>query len=65
MFGITHTDIWKGIAKEVGAELKEGSWFTADSLVYKHKNWQLVLDAHVSTDYNGNRDNFVTMKAPL
>ncbi len=44
IFGPSKDEIWSQIAKDIGGEFIEGGFWGEDVLLYKHGEWQILLD---------------------
>ena len=44
IFGPSKDEIWAQIAKDIGGEFIEGGFWGEDVLLYKHGEWQILLD---------------------
>ncbi|RKU10751.1 DUF3137 domain-containing protein [Candidatus Poribacteria bacterium] len=47
VFGPSKDEIWTQIAADIGGEFIEGSFWGKDVLIYKHGEWQILLDTYV------------------
>ena len=66
IFGPSKDEIWSQIANDIGGEFIDGGFwgFGKDVLVYKHGEWQLLLDTY--TQGSGNSSTTYTrMRAPF
>ena len=46
-FGPSKDDIWAQIATDIDGEFIEGGFWGKDVLIYKHGEWQILLDTYV------------------
>ena len=64
IFGPSKDEIWTQIAADIGGEFIEGGFWGKDVLIYKHGEWQILLDTYVvstgTTSYSVTR-----MRAPF
>lgn len=47
IFGASKDEIWEQIATDIGGEFIEGGFWGKDVLIYKHGEWQILLDTYV------------------
>ncbi len=47
IFGSSKDEIWTQIAADIGGEFIEGGFWGKDVLIYKHGEWQILLDTYV------------------
>lgn len=47
IFGPSKDEIWTQIAAGIGGEFIEGGFWGKDVLIYKHGEWQILLDTYV------------------
>ena len=65
IFGPSKDEIWSQIAKDIGGQYTDGGFFGKDVLVYRHGEWQILLDTYTvssgkySTTYTRIRAPFV------
>ena len=53
ILGPSKDEIWKQIATEIGGEFIEGGFWDNNVVVYKHGEWQIVLDTYTVTVSTG------------
>lgn len=64
IFGSSKDEIWTQIATDIGGEFIEGGFWDTDVLIYKHGEWQILLDTYVVS--TGTSSHTVTrMRAPF
>ena len=64
IFGPSKDEIWTQIATDIGGEFIEGGFWGKDVLIYKHGEWQILLDTYVVS--TGTSSYSVTrMRAPF
>ena len=64
IFGPSKDEIWTQIAADIGGEFIEGGFWGKDVLIYKHGEWQILLDTYVVS--TGTSSYTVTrMRAPF
>ena len=66
-FGPSKNEIWSQIAGDIGGEFVEGGFWGKDVLVYKHGEWQILLDTYTVTTSTGKTTSSTTytrMRAP-
>ena len=64
IFGSSKDEIWTQIAADIGGEFIEGGFWGTDVLIYKHGEWQILLDTYVVS--TGTSSHTVTrMRAPF
>ncbi len=64
VFGPSKDEIWSQIAADIGGEFVEGGFWGKDVLIYKHGNWQILLDTYtVSTGKSST--TYTRMRAPF
>ena len=61
IFGPSKEEIWKQIAKDIGGEYIDGSFWKSGILRYQHNNWELLLD----TISDGNGAVYTRMRIPF
>ena len=47
IFGPSKDEIWTQIATDIDGEFIEGGFWGKDVLIYKHGEWQIILDTYV------------------
>lgn len=47
IFGPSKDEIWEQIATDIGGEFIQGGFWGKDVLIYKHGEWQILLDTYV------------------
>ena len=68
IFGPSKAEIWSQVAADIGGEYRDGGWFTKDAVVYRHGEWQIVLDTYTTSSGSGsNRSSrtYTRMRAPF
>ncbi len=64
IFGSSKDEIWTQIAADIGGEFIEGGFWGTDVLIYKHGEWQILLDTYIVS--TGTSSHTVTrMRAPF
>ena len=64
IFGPSKDEIWTKIAADIDGEFIEGGFWGKDVLIYKHGEWQILLDTYVVS--TGTSSHTVTrMRAPF
>ena len=64
IFGPSKDEIWTQIAADIGGEFIDGGFWGKDVLIYKHGEWQILLDTYVVS--TGTSSYTVTrMRAPF
>ena len=64
IFGSSKDEIWTQVATDIGGEFIEGGFWGTDVLIYKHGEWQILLDTYVVS--TGKSSHRVTrMRAPF
>ena len=64
IFGPSKDEIWTQIATDIGGEFIEGGFWGKDVVLYKHGEWQILLDTYVVS--TGKSSHSVTrMRAPF
>ena len=64
IFGPSKDEIWAQIATDIGGEFIQGGFWGKDVLIYKHGEWQILLDTYVVS--TGTSSYTVTrMRAPF
>ncbi len=64
-FGSSKKEIWSQIADEIGGEFLDHGFWKTDALIYRHKEWQLVLDTFSRQAGNNNHTFYTRMRAPF
>ena len=67
-FGPSKNEIWTQIATDIGGEFIEGGFWGADVLIYKHGEWQILLDTYTVTTSTGQittTTTYTRMRAPF
>ena len=52
IFGHSKDEIWGQIATDIGGEFIEGGFWGKDVLIYKHGEWQILLDTYTVSNRN-------------
>ena len=68
ILGPSKDEIWTQIATEIGGEFIEGGFWDNNVVVYKHGEWQIVLDTYtvtVSTGATTTATTYTRMRAPF
>ena len=68
IFGPSKDEIWTQIATDIGGEFIEGGFWGKDVLIYKHGEWQILLDTYTVTTSTGTTTTSTTytrMRAPF
>ena len=68
IFGPSKDEIWTQIAADIGGEFIEGGFWGKDVLIYKHGEWQILLDTYTVTTSTGTTTTTTTytrMRAPF
>lgn len=68
IFGPSKEEIWSQIARDIGGEFIDGGFWGKDALVYRHGQWQVVLDTYTVTNSTGSSTTSTTytrMRAPF
>jgi len=68
IFGPSKDEIWSQIARDIEGEFIEGGFWGKDVLVYKHAQWQILLDTYTVTSSTGKTSSSTTytrMRAPF
>lgn len=68
IFGPSKDEIWTQIAADIGGEFIEGGFWGKDVLIYKHGEWQILLDTYTVTTSTGTATTSTTytrMRAPF
>ena len=68
IFGPSKDEIWTQIATDIGGEFIEGGFWGKDVLIYKHGEWQILLDTYTVTASTGTATTSTTytrMRAPF
>ncbi len=68
IFGPAKGEIWSQIAGDIGGEFIEGGFWGKDVLVYRHGEWQILLDTYTVTTSTGKTTSSTTytrMRAPF
>lgn len=68
ILGPSKDEIWKQIATEIGGEFIEGGFWDNNVVVYKHSEWQIILDTctvTVSTGATTTATTYTRMRAPF
>ncbi len=64
IFGPSKDEIWAQIATDIGGEFIQGGFWGKDVLIYKHGEWQILLDTYVVS--TGTSSHILTrMRAPF
>jgi len=64
IFGPSKKEIWSGISQQIGGEFIEGGFWEKDKLLFKHGEWEILLDTY--TVSNGKSSSTYTrMRAPF
>ena len=67
-FGPSKDEIWKQITADIGGEFIDGGFWDENVVVYKHGEWQIVLDTctvTVSTGSTTTATTYTRMRAPF
>ena len=67
-FGPSKDEIWTQIATDIGGEFIEGGFWGKDVLIYKHGEWQILLDTYTTSTSTGQVSTTYTytrMRAPF
>jgi hypothetical protein len=63
LFGISKSEAWAALAREINARHEQGGWWKGDRVVAEVGNWQITLDTY--TESNGETSTTYTrMRAP-
>ncbi|MCE2402455.1 DUF3137 domain-containing protein [Candidatus Poribacteria bacterium] len=68
IFGPSKDEIWSQIATDIGGEYVDGGFWGKDVLLYKHGEWQILLDTYTVTTSTGTTTTSTTytrMRAPF
>ena len=68
IFGPSKDEIWTQIAADIGGEFIDGGFWGKDVLVYKHGEWQILLDTYTVTVSVGSSitsTTYTRMRAPF
>ena len=68
IFGPSKDEIWTQIATDIGGEFIDGGFWGKDVLIYKHGEWQILLDTYTVTTSTGTTTTSTTytrMRAPF
>ena len=68
VFGPSKHEIWSQIAGDIGGDFIEGGFWKKDVLVYRHGQWQILLDTYTVTTSTGKTTSSTTytrMRAPF
>ena len=68
VFGPSKDEIWTQIAADIGGEFIEGGFWGKDVLIYKHGEWQILLDTYTVTSSTGTATTSTTytrMRVPF
>ena len=68
IFGPSKDEIWTQIATDIGGEFIDGGFWGKDVLIYKHGEWQILLDTYTVTTSTGKTTTSTTytrMRAPF
>ena len=65
IFGPSKDEIWAQIARDLGGDLIDGGFWGKDVLVYKHGEWQILLDTYTVSDGHGRPTTYTRMRAPF
>ena len=68
ILGPSKDEIWTQIATDIGGEFIEGGFWDNNVVVYKHGEWQIVLDTCTVTTYTGGptmATTYTRMRAPF
>jgi hypothetical protein len=68
IFGPSKDEIWSQIAADIGGEYVDAGFWGKDVLVYKHGEWQILLDTYTVTTSSGKTTSSTTytrMRAPF
>jgi len=64
VFGPSKDEIWSQIAADIGGEFVDGGFWGKDVLIYRHGEWQILLDTYtVSTGKSST--TYTRMRAPF
>ena len=64
IFGPSKDEIWSQIATDIDGEYIDGGFWKKDTLIYKHGEWQILLDTYtVSTSHS--TQTYTRMRAPF
>ena len=64
IFGPSKDEIWSQIATDIDGEFIDGGFWKKDVLIYKHGEWQILLDTYtVSTSHS--TQTYTRMRAPF
>jgi hypothetical protein len=68
LFGPSRDEIWSQIARDIGGEFIDGGFWGKDALVYRHGEWEIVLDTYTTSSHTGNTTtthSHTRMRAPF
>ena len=68
IFGPSKDEIWSQIATDIDGEFIDGGFWGKDVLIYKHGEWQILLDTYTQTTSTGTTTTSTTytrMRAPF
>lgn len=68
IFGPSKDEIWTQIANDIDGEFIEGGFWGEDVLIYKHGEWQILLDNYTVMMYTGTvtiPTTYTRMRAPF
>jgi hypothetical protein len=60
IFGPSKEEIWSQMARDIGGEFIDGGFWGKDVLVYKHGEWQILLDTYTVTTSTGKTSSSTT-----
>lgn len=64
LFGPSKEEIWTQIADDIGGEFIDAGFWATDVLIYKHQQWEVVLDTFARNTGNANIP-FTRMQVPF
>jgi hypothetical protein len=67
LFGPSKDEIWSQIANSIGGEFIDGGFWGKDALVYRHGEWEIVLDTYTvrSGGKHHHSRTYTRMRAPF
>jgi len=68
IFGPSKKEIWSKISEDIGGDFIEGGFWGKDALVYRHGEWEIVLDTYTVSHSTGNTTSSTTytrIRAPF
>ena len=65
LFGPSKDGIWGQIADDIGGEYIDAGFWGKDVLVYKHKEWEVILDTYTQSSGQHSSTTYTRLRVPF